>query len=667
MEAACKGGLAGIGLLAGIFASAVSAAPWQPELLASEAGYRAPDDDLRITLPAEVSAQELAGLSLELDGIDVTALVLRDGASLSYQPPQPLAPGEHELRLLEYGDDGSIVERGQWRFRVRQSLLFESSSWQARADLNGSYRLADRHLPEPAPNRSQADGALALSGELADRDWGLKADASFLYNSRPELTVQGDRFDLGEYLVSGRYRNAYARLGHQLMGPESLLLGGFNRRGASAGFTAFEERVGFSGFSMRTGPIVGFGHGLGVDDPEQRTNGLVLSARPLGDPETLTLAAVHVDGEGSSSGVGTGGDLDDPSNEATGVLAESLLLDRRLRLRGEAASSRTDFDGDGTLEPTDDRAHSLLVVYAPQQPADLGGHPATWNVGVEHRRIGTYFSSLGNPSLPSDRQGVRAFGDLLWNGFSANLSAGRETDNVDGIDGVPTVATRQLSLRAGYAPQPDPEGPAGWRLFAQPNYSLSLAETRQEQLEAAEDDAWPTDRRLSDAQLSVYFFPDPWSWGAGVGVNRYDDYGDASPDTRNQLIFLTADLPLGERLRLGPELQASRLRYEDSGESVSSLMARLSVQAELLPERLRAALSLSLNQDSASDDSLDGRQLLAEASLHYVMWTPTPDRPSATWFLSGSWQDSKDNINPTFSSDLYQVFTGLNVSWAGAR
>ncbi len=238
----------------------VQAGAWQPELEAPEAGYHEPQSSFRIRLPAELTPEQLQALSLELNGIDVSAMVGRDGEFAVFAPPGALTPGEHELRLVEYAEDGEIRELGVWVFQVRESRAFQAASWEARGNLTASERIADDGLAEPSPDATQAQGALGVGGRLADRRWQIDGRADFLYNRQRELMPGGESFDLDSYRIDGRYDRARMSLGHQTLGPESLVLGGFHRRGVSVAADTGRDRLSVQGFSMRTEPLTGFRH-----------------------------------------------------------------------------------------------------------------------------------------------------------------------------------------------------------------------------------------------------------------------------------------------------------------------------------------------------------------------------------------------------------------------
>jgi len=146
---------------------------WYPELEQSNS-YREPMQSFRIHIPKSVPTDVLQSLVLELDNIDVTAMVTRDGEYAAFTPIQPLEFGKHVLRLVEYAADGDINEKGYWEVSVRRSSLFREADYAADINLTASQRIADNNDPAPGeeePKGFNAQGSASLQGRVADKDW----------------------------------------------------------------------------------------------------------------------------------------------------------------------------------------------------------------------------------------------------------------------------------------------------------------------------------------------------------------------------------------------------------------------------------------------------------------------------------------------------------------
>ena len=87
--------------------------------------------------------------------MDVTATVVRQGNQIVFTPPQPLSFGDHLLRLVEHGADGSITERGLWKISVPKTAAFREASLQGNVTINLVRRVADKNLVSPCPTRAR--------------------------------------------------------------------------------------------------------------------------------------------------------------------------------------------------------------------------------------------------------------------------------------------------------------------------------------------------------------------------------------------------------------------------------------------------------------------------------------------------------------------------------
>ncbi|OQX31530.1 MAG: hypothetical protein B0D96_11860 [Candidatus Sedimenticola endophacoides] len=165
----------------------LAAVQWQPRLMPPESGsYHGPLETIRLHIPPEVPIEVLQQLGLEVDNIDVTALVSRDGDYAVYTPQQPLEWGMHRLLLVEYTQDGGILERGSWDLEVRKSESFREAELNISASLEASRRIGEGDLDAP-PARTQGSGSMTLQGRLADGSWQAGMQLPLIY---PELFIK---------------------------------------------------------------------------------------------------------------------------------------------------------------------------------------------------------------------------------------------------------------------------------------------------------------------------------------------------------------------------------------------------------------------------------------------------------------------------------------------
>ena len=633
---------------------------WRPQLLAAEAGLRSPQGTLRIHIPPAVPEETRQRLLMELDGIDVTAMARAERDTLAFSPPRPLSWGAHVLRLLEVTADGDILERGAWTFEVRKTRRFREAESRLDADLLLSRRVAQKNLAYP-PDPYQGQGSLQANGTVAEGDWRLEGGGDLYLVSEKTQAPNGKPFDLGEYLLSLAGDGAQLNLGHHDIGADNLILREFNRRGVSGKLAAAGGQAKLTAFAMRTESTIGAEDFLGIGKADALTSGATVTFSPFaGEADRLRLSAAYLTGKGRQAGFSEYGDDALEETSAWNAVLDARLLDRQLRLRGEYAASRANLDlTDPAAGAEDDYGYTLLADFTPAEARVVGGEPLAWNLGLEQRRVGTFFRSLGNTGLPSDKFLRRAFARLDWAGLSINASLGAENDNVNGIDFLPTTGTDQAMLSASYAPPYRAEAAGGPGLFGQPSFNAAISRTRQKTTRTpAGFSGTPADALATDLQLSAAFYPGAWSWSIGHILSLFEDRTDTFSDTQNNLTTLDLNIPLGERLSLTPTLQWNTLRDRDLGIRTNGLLVEVGAMYSLIADKLGGSINLSLNRESASDDSVDTRTSTLDASLNWALRPARMNRPGLLLFLSGNYQALADRPMAV-DARYYQAFIGV--------
>jgi len=633
-----------------------ASAAWQPTLAAAKnTSYREADEAFRIHVPPEVSVAELQTLALELDAIDVTAMVKRDGEYAVYTPLKPLLPGNHSLRVVEYAEDGSILELGFWTFEVRQSALFREYALAADTQLTAGYRVADHNLNEPLPGRLQGQGSSQVGFRASSGNWQTQGQFDLIYNSPNDSRTGARKLDAGEYLFSSGNTYAEARVGHQTVGSSSLV-DNFRRRGVAlvGKMPGINSQV--TGFSLSSEDVIGFRRGLAIGDSQRRVDGITIDSSPLPNrPQALYLSATRLQAQGSdTSGLVAGlGDGGSSKGTAWSLSADSQLLNDRLRLRGELARSDYDFDSADSLAAENDTAYSLLASFA-----DSTRSGTNWNAGVETREIGTFFKSLANQSLPSDKRLLRFFGGAQWTTLGVQASLERQKDNVSDLKVLPRIKTSLSMLSVNWAPTQT--APVGW--LGAPSLGVSLSRQQQDQIYTPAGFLQaPADNTLNQWQVSATFSYAKGNWGLTLGDNRFRDRANLQDDTDTRSLYFDSSLSLGQRVSLSPSVHVDRTEDLDLKQTSSVVTYALQSTFILRPDKLDGALDLNLNQNQTSDDSIDNNTLTANAALNWHLKPAHPNRPGWDLGFSAQYNDQTDNRVATNSIDIYQAFVTLTA------
>ncbi len=638
---------------------------WQPVLQPSQSGdYWAPNDPITIFIPPELPVEVLQNLALELDSFDVTSLIQREGDFALLRLPEPLTPGEHRLRLVEYGQDGSIIERGFWTFEVRKNAAFQNIEASANLALDATRILTGDNLQGADDNifQSGGDGRVVVQ----EGNWSASTQANYLYDSRDEQSLTGREADLGEYLTTLSFQSddlsSDVRLGHHDIGASDFIMSDFNRRGLSLGIGSADSAVQVTGFALASEALLGIDRISGIEDPDDRVQGAHVRLRPIASlRDNLELTGTYYLGEKTDT-FDNDFDIEERSDgDGFAVAADSLWLEERLRLRGEFSRSRFDLDGaGGAVDPETDEAYSALANYAILQNELVDDLPLNWNLGIQHERLGTFFGSIANPFLIGDRITTTLFSDVTWDTFAFQAQAGHQTNNVNSLDGLPRDRTLNLFLNGSYAIFPGPEDEPLPEWLGLPSFGLSFSIVDIDQTDRPDDfDAEAESQTISStASFSTSY--DTWSWYLSETVNSVNDTVGGDGDTLGFLTSLGAQFLVGEQINLAPYTQWSLDENQNLNDTVHTWLVGFGAGAEILPSVLSTNLNYSYSHARGAQNTLDTHIFGGE-----LLWTflqAEQNRPGMAFSLSGTIQESNGDAILSTQDRVYQVFLSLKTT-----
>jgi len=648
-----------------LYSASAGAQDWIPELQPPAAGtFFTVDEAIVVVIPDEIAAAGEAQLAIELDGFDMTALVQQEGAHLLLDPPEPLAAGEHGLRLVEYGADGSIIERGAWTFEVRDGESLREITASANNGVDLFYRLAGNDLIDP-PDEFGTQGAGSGQARIADGDWSVDATANYFLNSQEDQTVDGRHLDIGEYLFSGNYSAGPTDLnlgvGHQDIGADNLIMSDFYRRGVSVTLSQPEENLSVTAFALRSEPTLGIDNFTGVADQENRVQGVTLTARPFASlSENVEVSGTFYQGQTRAVGSSNGLIGEDSSGTGGSLAVDTLWLDQRLRLRGEVALTRFDFDDNGDLPADNDLAYAFLGSYAIIPGGEADGRYLSWDVGVEQKQVGTFFATIANPFVVTDRRTTSAFTNATIGEVSMQAQAGYETSNVEGLNNLPTDRTYFATFNGSYTPVMEPDADGGYGWLGQPTFGLSLNFNDGKQIDKpAAFAVVGGDYQVRSATVSAATFYDSWGWNLSQTVNSFEDRTGTTGDTMNYLTDLGLQFQPDPSLSIYPYAQLSIFRDDASTDDLDSVNIGLDIAADLIPEVLSSSLNTSLNLTDSLGHTPDSYFIGGE-----LLWNALPaevNRPGVAFALTGSYQHT-DDADFFVPDDVLQVFGKVKLT-----
>lgn len=642
-----------------IFLSGISSyafAEWHPDLHSSSGHtWSGPTDSYRINIDPSISENRLQNLSLEVDNIDVTPTIELVDDFAVFIPPQPLSPGKHSFRLVEYTEDGSILELGYWEIEVRISSLYREADSNVQANLS-VYRIADDLPEEQSQEGFVGDGSAVVEGIVSDEAWAIAANAQFLFNSKAFEPTSSKKFELGEYIVSGETGIFRADLGNQSIGQESLVMQNFRRRGLSAlvDLAGVNSRV--TGFALNSQEATGFDGVTGLDDSDNLVHGLLVETQPFSEnPEHLYLAFEYISGKGSTAGISTGDAAQSKEGDSIGIVADSSLFTNQLRIRAEYADATIDFDGPGDLPETSDKAHHLLVNYAPNQ---LAVASINLNLGIENKKVGTFYNSLANPGLPSDKELLRTYANTVWEEISLDISYANEEDNVSNLDTIPTIKSDITDINLTYSPDWDIS------FLGTSSYSAVYSRVRSREIDRGEAAAAdPTNNVAATITLTANFSYTLWEWMITYGSGNNEDFTNIQIDTELDFAELAFSFPIGSRVSLNPSARHEINKDTDNFVELENTLFNLGLNAAIIPQELNASLNISLNQSQANDDSTNRDETVISAQAIWNAVAPRGNIPAMDVILTANYSEIDDIVDPSQNTKFYQVFLGLTVSY----
>jgi hypothetical protein len=539
--------LAGLTLLAlgGSWQAAVATpANWsiQPPAQAS----LSPTSSLSLSIPADLTPAQLASLAVEIDQIDVTAIARIGGGTIVYAPPQPLTPGTHELRAVEYAG-GTIVPRGRWSFTVKApGEAGPTRGWSVRGSVDAtlSERIADSNLTPPAPAAFTANGTFDVKAVRTMSEWTAQASIEGLYGTdNGTSAISGQGLQPAQMQLSLERNKDGIVVGDQTLPFDNLVVSGLSRRGVSGHLVNLPGDTDLTGFSVRDSTLAGFYGGLGVGDSDDLVSGAVVQSHPIaGVPKALTLQAALVGGStpGGLSAVvpypggnstfppstplGSVTSVQPGSGSAWVVGAASEIPGTMLKLNGQYARSSFDFTA-GSGQPAthaDDSAYLVAGNYGLPLPAQ-------WTVAVNasYQYVGTYFTSLANQTLPPDRRAATASATLSGHGVALSGSGGFTEDNTDDNASLPTVRSLPRTLNLSYSP-PLPTGVTAW--LGTPSASLAWQDARTHNITLPAG-SQATDSDVVNDTATLNFAYPHFSWQIGMTAGQFRDYTGQQDNT----------------------------------------------------------------------------------------------------------------------------------------
>lgn len=611
---------------------------------------------------------------LLLDDVDVTDFAVLEGARVTLRLPTALGPGGHRLELVELLADGDALVRASWILSGGRDGALDVAYLSANMTQSVEVRVADGDLdravdetlqPVPEAERVTADGSARVELGAARDMASISARAPFLWNSE-EDRLAGRTVEIGPWLISADAGPAGLQLGHHRVGPTTLVMDGFDRRGASGSLSSARLRTKVTGFAFHGSPVVGFDDDIGLSESRDRVYGAQVETRLLELPRGFVdMTATYLGGESSQQGSALAGVAGDPARldgRAWSVRGHASLLDGRFDASSEYAWSRSKFAG--ARRQTDD-AHFVGAAIEPLPELTLGAYPVTWRLRFDQSDIGTYFQSLANPGLPQDRVQFGGGGELAFAGLWVTASGAHREDNVENASLRPTLSSETWSVVASFGPDMILQGrrPGVLRQLGMPTlqYHFYWEDLTPDQVPSGF--AFPavlSDRIVRDHFAGVSFDHTGWSWSVGYAHTDTDDRSTLVPSSRLERVEGSMSITALPRIQLYPRIQYEWERRE-GGADVETLLIGTQLDVGLVPGMLHAFTTASYSRRVAT--GADADVVDASGAIRWTVAPPASRRPGLQLSLRGSYQGVDDQALRAFDRDVFQIFLRATLGW----
>lgn len=635
------------------------------ELVSGEnSGYYSPKETLTIVVPSNFNPPQMGNISIELDAIDITEMVELSNGQIVYNPLQAMLPENHELRITEYADNGDINELGVWYFDVRMSEAFEEYALAADTQINSRYRLSEKEGDYPLPERLQTDANSQIGFKIRNGNWQTEGQFDLNYTSIKDNRPSERTIENTEFLIKTGNQYVEAKIGHQNVGQASFIMDNFRRRGISVAGKVASLNSTITGFSLSSNDITGFGHGLGISNAQQRVHGYSLSIAPISDgPKLLNISATWLSGKGNDGNIFVS-DFEsfDDTNAATPVsekgdawsmVADSLLLEDKLRIRAEYAETEFNFNPLDELGAEKDSAETLLVTYADNTDSGV-----TWNAGFNYQQIGTYFKSLANRGLPSDRELSKLFAGMQWDTVGVQISGEEQKDNLENIAQLPKTTTELNSINVNWSPQLKSHNT--W--LGIPYFDFGYNEQSQRQNNIPLDYFFPaTDNQLESWQASGSFSYNVNSWGFTLMNTNFTDKSGVQNDSGTNSINLFSNFILEEIGNISPSIQFDQSKDKVTGLTSVGVTYSLQSVFTLIPNKLDGSADIMLNKNDTNDLFTKNESMAINLAFNWRAREATSNQFGIDLALGGTYNDFEDKIFPQPNQETYQIY--LNATF----
>lgn len=465
--------------------------------------------------------------AIEIDGVDVTALMLLSGDVITVTPASALSAGPHTITLyLLSGDSFTIV--GEWEFSTIGSSIIDSITLEATHEAG-----ADRRQNGTTDTRAESTGKVMVSLF----DGRIDAGANYIATTVPYNQINGNPVDLGEYYLEFRQTtNSFdliTRLGHQGIDYDDMIVSNIRRRGVGVTVETTSQRTFFGVFATQASETLGVENFTGLGTADDRLTGATLALEPFATTD-LRLGITGYQGRGIpdfGTEVGAG--------DGISLSISGSINDGRLRYSLSGGQTNWDNDAEGIVEENYfGQALRAAVDYDVIDPYGANADKSL-TIGVTYEQSDINYFSFANPSAPYGVQTLGLTANYASGPWSLSAYGSYQRTNFGGPADYETDAVIHATLSGSYTPYTQSQAPR-WA-GNNPLINFGIGYDGQNRLITPPLALAQQDFSAINANIDFSTSYDDWGWGLGYGFYYEDNKYVGGTDVTIHSIFADAD------------------------------------------------------------------------------------------------------------------------------
>jgi hypothetical protein len=308
-------------------------------------------------------------------------------------------------------------------------------------------------------------------------------------------------------------------------------------------------------------------------------------------------------------GFNFGGVTRGSKGDGMGLFITNSTWANQFRIEGNVGWSNFDFNASDNFGGNKDHALQVKFVFDPA-PKTWHNRSSKFLTEVQVQDLGTFFKTLGNPFLVSDRRGINLNSSWTYGQVSFTSGVSKFHDNVKELAIIPRVDNLAISSGFTYTPF-STQGPTIWP-------SVSLTATRSKQDSAGEAVSFLAVRNVVDTYAALANLArTKWSLSLNTSYSINNDRNNRVPDSDAKNVTLAAFFMPAPFYNVGPSISFIRQGNRDTNTDTDLWTYSFTGSIPIKPERFTLDSQLSFSSTDSSDQLNINSNFSGTAQLSY--------------------------------------------------